>query len=429
MMQLVERNPQPLKLPRHDLRRRPSVHESPAFPKAQEIYETVERPQSEEAVLQRLSAPMSYLPAHERRSLNQLVRGASRCVRSWIFEEPEVQSAKIRLGVFRGPVAAPSAPVGLGTFRREYTQLLAESCVLQRRIADTLAAHSPLTGRRTYVDSVRDAMERPDRDTLLRRALAVFRETFVHEQRRFAFGSSLKALLEKELRRYPAESHQLLLTSTRGDFWSRYDQDLLAYVDRPTEEARTRLHQLYFDGDHARFAREVERVRALPSDAAQERRRAHVLRRERLACARIQKGYARLGGLRLLHPGGPGDARSNIETIDDLLWIDNVLEKYIDHKHLLHHEFFLRLHLARLAVGCYLATWGIAPHQVTDDMIRDAARVLFGRDSDESTGDGLGQWLGPEAIVFTRSDTAIARRLGAWLDETPLDHTPIDHAA
>ena len=416
MMHLTER-PQP----RHD---------APDFPHVEEIRATVDHPESEEAVLQRLSAPFSYLPDHERQVLKHAARTATRRMRAWIFDEPEVENTKKRLGVYRGKKGTdcPCSSVRLSEFRSEYTTLLAESCVLQHRIAETLAVQNPLTGQTSYVRSVRDAMQRQDRDTLLRRALELFEETSAHEQRRFALGSSLKDLVQRQLSHYPVESHQLLLTSSRGDFWSRYERDLLAYVELPTLAGKERLTALYFDGDEAQLEREVHRVGSLTPDAARDRRRAHSEQQERLARARIHKGYARLGDMRLLRPGSSADAKANIAHIDQLLWVDNVLEKFIDHKHLLHHELFLRLHLVRLAVAVVLRARGILPHEVTDQAIRDVANDLLGDVAAEFVDPAKLQareadiaqlivWFGEAARAFAQPDTKLFRRLNAVLWE------------
>jgi hypothetical protein len=417
MMHLAERTQ-----PRHD---------APDFPHVEEISATVDYPESEESVLQRLSAPFSYLPDHERQVLKRAARTATRRMRAWIFDEPEVENAKKRLGVYRGKKGTTcpcSRTVRLAEFRGEYTTLLAESCVLQHRIAQTLAAQNPLTGQTSYVRSVRDAMQRHDRDTLLRRALELFEETSAHEQRRFALGSSLKDLVQRELSHYPVESHQLLLTSSRGDFWSRYERDLLAYVEHPTPAGEARLTALYFDGDDAQLAREVQRVQSLTPDAARNRRQAHNEQQERLARARIHKGYARLGDLRLLRQGSSADAKANIAHIDQLLWVDNVLEKFIDHKHLLHHDLFLRLHLVRLAVAVVLRARGILPHEVTDRAIRDVASDLLGDataefvdpaklQAQEADLTQLTAWFGEAARAFTQPDTKLFRRLNAVLWE------------
>jgi hypothetical protein len=395
-------------------------HEPPPFPRVEEICETVDHPQAAEDVLRRLSAPFSYLPDHERRVLSPAARVATRCMRGWIFEEPEVKSAKKRLGVLRGDESAcPGSPtVSLSEFCREYATLLAESCVIQRRIAEALAAHNALTGETAYVHSVQDAMGRQDRDALLRRALALFEEVSVHEQSRFALGSSLKDLVQRELTHYPAESHQLLLTSSRGDFWSGYERDLLAYVDGPTPSGRDRLMALYFDGDDAHFEREVQRVRSLTPKVAQSRRQAQEEQQERLALARIRKVYAALGDVRL--PCSGSRAKANIGHIDQLLWVDNVLEKFIDHKHLLHHDLFLRLHLVRLAIAVVLRARGIQPKDVTDEAIRDAASTLLGATiSDEAPDEvrepevaQLTAWFGEAGRAFARPDTVLRQRLG-----------------
>ncbi len=399
-----------------------ALNAPPPFPRVEEICETVDQPQSAEDVFRRLSAPFSYLPDHERRILSKAARVATHCMRGWIFEEPEVQSAKMRLGVFRGHASAarPSSPtVSLSEFRREYATLLAESCVIQRRIAEALAAHNSLTGKTAYVHSVRDAMRRQDRDALLGRALVLFEEASAHEQSRFALGSSLKDLVQRELTHYPVESHQLLLTSSRGDFWSGYERDLLSYVDGPTPSGRDRLMALYFDGDDAHFEREVQRVRSLAPTVAKSRRQAHEQQQARLALARIRKGYAALGDVRL--PCSGRRAKANIANIDQLLWVDNVLEKFIDHKHLLHHDLFLRLHVVRLAIAVSLGARGIQPNDVTDEAIRDAASTLLGG---ATLGDGatseaqksdvaqLAAWFGEAGHAFARSDTVLFQRLG-----------------
>ncbi|MCU0691059.1 MAG: hypothetical protein MUF54_06635, partial [Polyangiaceae bacterium] len=201
------------------------------FPSVEQIRRVADDPASEESVLQRLRASFCYLPRHEHAVLGEAARVASRCERAWVFSEPEVVQTKQLLGVARPqPSQSPDLSVRLADFHREYTTQLAESCVLQRRIAETLWYRNARTGQVTYVESVEDALRRSDRDSLLRAAIHLFLETFLHEQRRFAFGSSLKDLVHRALRQYPAELHQLLLTSTRGDFWSRYDRDLLAYA-------------------------------------------------------------------------------------------------------------------------------------------------------------------------------------------------------
>lgn len=404
---------------RFGLFRRPRPSSSPTFPTAEEIGTVVLHPQREESVLRRLRAPISYLPDNERDQLADTVRTATRCMRRWVFDEPSVQREKKRLGVFRGPQSPQAAPcrVRLSEFRSEYMNLLAESCVLQREVADSLARRSPLTGRATYVASVRDAMQRHDREDLLRDALDLFTRVYEHEQKRFALGSSLKSVIQRELGRYPTETHQLLLTCTRGDFWSRYDRDLLSYVDHPTDDARNRLKALYFDGDESALDREVWRIRSLSPAAFEARRRAHDEQHERLACARIRKGYAKLGDMRFARPGGTSDAKSNITTIDELLWIDNVLEKYIDHKHLLHHEIYLRLHLARLAAASWLAARGVQASDVTAEHVRNAIKALLSEEGSEGSAElaSLEHVLGAEALVFARPDSTVARRLEAWV--------------
>ncbi len=400
------------------------LHEPPPFPRVEEICGTVDHPESAEDVLRRLSAPFSYLPDHERQVLKKAARVAARCMRGWIFEEPEVQSAKKRLGVFRGDTSGcPGGPGGptvrLSEFTREYATLLAESCVIQRRIAEALAAHNPLTGETAYVHSVHDAMRRHDRDAMLRRALELFEEASIHEQRRFALGSSLKDLVQRELTHYPVESHQLLLTSSRGDFWSRYERDLLTYVESPTPAGRDRLMALYFDDDDAHLEREVQRVRSLAPIVAQSRRQAHEEQQARLALARIRKGYAALGDVRL--PRSGSHAKANIAHIDQLLWVDNVLEKFIDHKHLLQHDLFLRLHLVRLAIAAILCARGIQPDDVTDEAIRDAASTLLGgttrsdvaiSQAHETEVAQLTAWFGEAGRAFAQPDTALRQRLG-----------------
>jgi hypothetical protein len=396
------------------------LHEPPPFPRVEEICRTVDHPESAEGVLRRMSAPFSYLPDHERQVLKKAARVAGRCMRGWIFDEPEVKSAKKRLGVFRGdPSPCPRPTVRLSEFRREYATLLAESCVIQRRIAETLAVHNPLTGETAYVHSVHDAMRRPDRDAMLRRALELFEEASAHEQRRFALGSSLKDLVQRELVHYPVESHQLLLTSSRGDFWSRYDRDLLWYVENPTRSGRDRLMALYFDDDDAHLEREVQRVKSLAPSVARSRRQAHEDQQARLELARIRKGYAALGDVRL--PALGSRAKANIAHIDRLLWVDNVLEKFIDHKHLLQHDLFLRLHLVRLAIAAVLGDRGIQLDEVTDEAIRDAASALLGGTTrtDLGTGQAHGEevaqltaWFGEAGRAFSQPDTVLRQRLG-----------------
>jgi hypothetical protein len=396
-------------------------HEPPPFPRVEEICGTVDHPESAEDVLRRLSAPFSYLPDHERQVLEMAARVATRCMRGWIFEEPEVQSAKKRLGVFRGDTSPcpGGSMVRLSEFLREYATLLAESCVIQRRIAEALATHDPLTGETAYVHSVHDAMRRHDRDAMLRRALDLFEEASAHEQRRFALGSSLKDLVQRELSHYPVESHQLLLTSSRGDFWSHYEGDLLAFVESPTPAGRNRLMALYFDGDDTHLEREVQRVMSLAPNVAQSRRRAHEEQQARLALAQIHKGYAALGDVRL--PRSGSRAKANIAHIDQLLWVDNVLEKFIDHKHLLHHDLFLRLHLVRLAIAVVLRSRGIQPDDVTEEAIRNAASTLLDgtTHADVTTGSAREQevaeltaWFGEAGRAFARSDTTLRQRLG-----------------
>ncbi len=401
------------------------LHEPPPFPRVDEICGTVDHPETVEHVIRRMCAPFSYLPDHERQVLPEAARVASHCMRGWIFEEPEVQAAKKRLGVFRGDRSAcPDGPiVGLSEFRREYTTLLAESCVIQRRIAEALATHNPLTGETAYVHSVHDAMRRHDRDAMLRRALDLFDEASAHEQRRFALGSSLKDLVQRELTHYPVEAHQLLLTSSRGDFWSQYERDLLNYVESPTPADRDRLMALYFDQDDTHFEQEVQRVMSFAPSVARTRRRAHEEQLARLALARIRKGYAALGDVRF--PRSAGRAKANIAHIDQLLWVDNVLEKFIDRKHLLHHDLFLRLHLVRLAIATVLCVRGMGLDDVTDEAIRSAADVLFGgtradaanEPGQESRVAQLTAWFGEAARAFERPDTALRQRLGALVWE------------
>ena len=373
-----------------------------AFPSAEEIRLTAFDATSEESVLRRLHAPFSYLDVETFAARRDTARAATRCVRTWIFDEPEVAHAKRELADLNG--------MSLSDFAMEYLALLGESCSLQRRIADALSRSTP-QGSPTYVRSIHDAATRPDRAALFDAALTLFLDTYAHEQRRFAFGSSLKRLVERELNRYPSEWHALLLTSTRGDFWSRYEQDLLDYVDHGSVPARERLVALYFGADTARLNSELTRVRSLPDGILRDRRQAHRNQRARLASQHIRKGYATLGDFPRQQLKFSRETNANITEIDRLLWVDNVLEKFIDHKQLLHHDLFLRLHLARLAVASQLghpSTYARLDPQAVSDLLGVAADVPAAASEDMHQ---LIRSFGSEAIVFAQPDTRLATRL------------------
>lgn len=368
-----------------------------SFPTVEEIRRAASEPSEEDAVFRRLHAPFDYLPPWERAVHREAVRDAVRCSRPWIFTEAEVIRTKKKLSAKKDGVEPSQqlASVPLREFLSDYLRLLAESCVLQRRIADALSRPDSC-GWPTYMHSVDDAMSRPARERMLVEALEWFLEIYQHEQRRFAYGASLKTLLLEETSRFPSALHQLLLTSTRGDFWSRYDRDMLQVREDPRPCVRTRLAALYFNGNDPFLAQELDRIAQIPFDLVRIRRQDHADRDASLACARIKKGYAKLGDLSCHGSKLSADASKNILAMDQLLWIDNVFEKVIDHKMLLQHEPFLRLHLARLALAC------------TQDEAPNPLALPHGDSTPEL--ERLVDWFGPEARVFATTDTELVRR-------------------
>lgn len=384
-------------LSRQDVSRLYEPAPASSFPTVAEICRAAVEAGAERNVFERMQAPFAYLSDSERHAQRDCARLTTRITRAWLFDEEDVVAVKQRLAVRRGErEAANATPPSLPQFCSEYMALLAESCVLQRRVAEVLSRRDA-NGRCMYVSSVDDARSRPDRERLLGEALQLFLEVYRHEQERFAYGSSLKDLILREMVHYPSETHQLLLTSTRGDFWTRYEDDLLACFEDPTEQNRRHLAAMYFNGDEQHLQAELARIAELPRELVVQRRDEHRKRQARLQLARIKKGYARLGDLPSHRVRFSRDANRNIGTIDQLLWIDNVLEKVLDHKMLLQHDLYLRLHLARLIMAC-------APFTDWRELAAESPAAA----SRKEELSRLEHMLGEEAGSFAVSDTVLS---------------------
>ncbi len=385
-----------------------------AFPSAREIRSTATRPAVEESIYQRMQAPFAYLNADELRSHREAARSAGRASRSWLFREPEVVRVKARLALSRETSSAllPAAePVtSLTEFLALYLDLFCASCVAQKQMADVLT-RAGSDGRVAYVHSVSDAMDRPNRNELLADAMTVFASTYRLEQRRFAFGSSLKDVIVRELVHYPSESHQLLLTSTRGDFWSRYHRDLLACCERPSTETQQRVAATYFNGDEPFLHAELGRISSVSKERARVLQEKNRAMEEALGCARIKKGYAKLGDMPGHRIRYSMEAKRNILAIDQLLWIDNVLEKIVDHKMLLHHCVYLRLHIARLLAAQDTLT---AQRSSSVNLAWVTSSMMQRTRTQASQGDewaNLVGWFGAEAAIFAVPDSELIQRL------------------
>ena len=389
-----------------------------AFPSVDEICSADADARTERSVYERMQAPFSYLNGDERFDHRKIVHLAERSMRGWIFDEPACEAAKSHLGTRRkSPEASdsqtPASRVPITTFLVDYLRLFAQSCVMQSSIAAFLARPAA-SGGLTFVHSVDDALSRPDRHALFAEAASLFLQIHQHEQIRFAYGSSLKDVIVRELGRYPAESHQLLLTSTRGDFWTRYARDLLGWVTSSSAQDLERIARTYFNSDESHLGTEVERIRRLGPDRASELLASFQQMAEALATTSVRKRYATLGDLPGYRVGCPIDANTTIWAIDRLLWIDNVLEKVVDHKLILFHDIYLRLHVWRLAIACSLDAPAPAPRALVRAM--DAAAVSSPhdkkhRDDRDEMLDFLIDRCGIEARGFAVPDSVFAAAL------------------
>jgi hypothetical protein len=358
-------------------------------------------PERQVDISRRLQASFDYLPEHQRAGQRQTDRIATSLMRkAWVFDEPDIREVKDKLHYKELKAGRETVtPAKAHAFLADYFRLLSESCVLQKEMADYLAGKDS-QGRQVYAANIEDALGREDRYQRLAEAMELYRKSYAHEQERFAYGSTLKVVMDGLVEDMPEAWRQIALTPRRGEFERRLTHEMLDYRLDPSPEKRQSITQTYFNGQTDEAEKAFVKYADMKDAYVKERADEDVARQDRLAAIAHKVIYGRLGEESDL-PALNQRQKSSLDALDDLLWVDNDFEKVLDQKMLLDHDLYLRLQLGNLLIACYPTL----------------ERPSFGhlkpeeRSQCEKKMDDLVRKFGRGAFIFGLSDTELERRL------------------